>query len=785
MARALLIAEKPSLMREIQSAYHTFGHKDTIEFKSFAGHTMGLINPDKYKEEWAKWDLATLPLVPDKFIYEPTKDKLDMYKDIKKTIENGNYDYLINGCDPGREGQHIFFSFYDSIGCNLPVKRIWHNDVTEQELKRALDNLRDETEPALVNMTKSSKLRAYFDWLIGMNFTRAFSIVGGQKMNLGRVMTPTLKILVDRELEIKNFVPKNFWEIEADFGKYKGIYFNEDGDTQFWKQSDAQKIINSLEANSTVKVVNQEKDVKYAPQLHSLSALQNEANSTYGYTMKETLSITQALYEKKFVSYPRTDSSHLTSAISKDFSNMLRPLLHISELADKTKAIISDSKILSNVSSNKKYVDDKKVSDHYAIVPTGLTPDFGRLTDKEVNIYMLIAKRFLSIFLPPMVSQKTSVITENNGHLFKTSGSVLESMGFMELYNYKSKDNILPALKKGETVLLKNSNLITKQTTKPVRFTEKALNTAMENAGRFVDDEELKLVLKKSKGIGRPATRGDIVEKLVSLNMIERKKTSLYATDYGIGIIQSLNGHDITSPELTATWEEKLLDIEANQFDPNIFYKEMIAYIQKEVEDLKKLKVFISSSKDSLGSCPKCGKHVIEGKKYYLCEAYKNGCDFLFGKTFLEAKITKAEIKKILSGKPSKELDFTKNGKTWKAKLAVNKDKGSIDMIFNSDAKKSKSTNSSNASISEVICKCPKCGGGIKETSKYFLCENYKDPCTVLIGKEYFGAKITKKDAIDLLNGKETGEKTMTWASGKTGSAKLKYTNKLQPVFSK
>ncbi|MDX5853122.1 DNA topoisomerase [Bacillus cereus group sp. BfR-BA-01363] len=785
MARALLIAEKPSLMREIQSAYHTFGHKDTIEFKSFAGHTMGLISPDKYKKEWEKWDLATLPLVPDKFIYEPTKDKLDMYKDIKKAIKNGNYDYIINGCDPGREGQHIFFSFYDSIGCNLPVKRIWHSDLTEKELKRALDNLRDENEPALSNMTKASKLRAYFDWLIGMNFTRAFSIVGGKKMNLGRVMTPALKVLVDRELEIKNFVPKNFWEIEADFGKYKGVYFNEDGDTQFWKQEDAQKLIDSLSTDSTVKIVNQEKDVKYAPQLHSLSALQNEANSAYGYTMQETLNITQTLYEKKFVSYPRTDSSHLTKAISNDFAIMLRPLQNIPELADKTKAIINDSKILSDIANNKKYVDDKKVSDHYAIVPTGLSPDFGRLTDKEINIYMLIAKRFLSIFLPPMVTQKTSVVTENNGHLFKTSGSVLESIGFMALYNYKAQDNMLPPLKKGEAVSLKKAELITKQTSKPGRYTDRTLNIAMENAGRFIDDDELKEVLKEAKGIGTPATRGGIVEKLVSLNMIERKKKSFFATEYGIGIIQSLNGHDITSPELTAKWEQKLSEIEANQFDPNVFYKEMIDYIQKEVEDLKKLKVFVSSSKDSLGSCPKCGKHVIEGKKYYLCEAYKNGCDFLFGKTFLEAKITKAEIKKILSGKPSKELDFTKNGKTWKAKLAVNKDKGSIDMIFNSDAKKSKSTNSSNASKSVVICKCPKCGGGIKETSKYFLCENYKNPCTVLIGKEYFGAKITKKEAIDLLNGKETGEKTMTWSSGKTSSAKLKYTNKLQTVSTK
>jgi DNA topoisomerase-3 len=243
--RALLIAEKPSLMKEIQAVYNKHGHKDKIEFKTFAGHTMTLKEPQDYNKAWEKWDLSLLPMIPGNFLYKPTKDKYAMYKDIKETIQVGEYDYIINACDPGREGQHIFFSFYDSLGVNIPVKRIWHRDLTEGELKRALDNLRDENEESLKNMTIASKYRAYFDWLIGLNGTRAVTLVANKKINVGRVMTPVLKLLVDRELELKNFVPKDFWEIEGDFTKYKGIYFDDknENETKFNDKAKAEALI--------------------------------------------------------------------------------------------------------------------------------------------------------------------------------------------------------------------------------------------------------------------------------------------------------------------------------------------------------------------------------------------------------------------------------------------------------------------------------------------------------------------------------------------------------------
>lgn len=777
MAKALLIAEKPALMRNVKAVYEKYGHKDEIHFKSFAGHTMGLIQPQEYNTDWEKWNLDTLPMIPEKFRYAPTKYKFKIYKEIKDEVLNGGYDYVINCCDAGREGQHIFFSFYDSIGCKLPVKRMWHHDYTDKELKRALDNLRDEKEPALINMTKASKLRAYFDWLIGMNFTRTFSIIGGKKANIGRVMTPTLKIIVDRELEIKNFIPKDFWEIEADFGKYKGVYFNKDGETQFFDKTKAEAVIKSLLKEGTIVDVEEKKEMRFAPELHSLANLQNEANKVFGYTMSETLAITQSLYEKQLLSYPRTDSAHLTTAISKEFKKLLKPLLTINEIKDTVNDVMNDNSKLEAVGKNKKYVDGNKVSDHYAITPTGLTPDFSKLTQKETNIYTLVAKRFLSIFLPPMVTMKTTIITEDNKNKFKTVGSVLVDLGYMALYSSKFANNIIPKVTKGEKVEYKGSKLLAKKTSAPTRYTDETLNNSLEKAGKFVDDEELKEVLKGAKGIGTPATRGDIVEKLVSLKMIERKRKSFYALDYGISIIQNLRDSDIVSPELTAKWEQKLSEIETCKYDANDFYKEMIDYIKISTENMKNMNVQLQKSSNSIGVCPKCGRNFIEGKSYYLCTGYEKGkpnsCNFVVPKVLWGSKISVNEMKKILEGKETKEYPFKieKNGqkKEWTAKLVFNKSKGKIDF-----AKKENS---------KGICKCPSCNGEIKEGKSYYLCENYKKTCSVIIPKEYKDAKITKTDVKALLNGKETEEKEFKWKNGNKGKAKLKYTSKLEFIF--
>lgn len=777
MTRALLIAEKPGLMRKVKAVYDRRGFKDTIDFTSFAGHTMVLKSPEEYNSDWKVWKADNLPMIPAKFQYKPSPNKLKMYNDIKAKIKAGGYDYLINCCDPGREGQAIFFTFYDSLGCKIPVKRMWHLDETENEIYKALTNLRDETEPSLVNMTKASKLRAYFDWAVGMNFTTAFSLVGKKKANLGRVMTPTLKIVVDRELEIRKFIPEKFWEIEGDFGIYKGIHFyQKDGEqlTKFNTKKEAQDTIDNLGEKGIIELVNEKKDIRYAPNLHALSDLQIECNKIFGYTPSDTLRITQSLYEKQILSYPRTDSCFLTQTTAidkvKGFKAMfLNSIFAVPSLSSYALKYGKDDSAISAMAKNKKYVDDTKVSDHYAIVPTGEKVDFSKLTKEEQNVFITVCKRVIAIFMPPVKMNKTTIITDVDGKKFKTNGSVVLDKGFSEIYGTSFANNLLPKIKKGDKVDVKGAELIEKITSPPQRYTDATLLASMINPGKFIDDDNLKTVLREAKGIGTDATRASIIDKLVDgVKMIERKKKILYPTEFGISIIQNLGDNKIASPELTGIWEEKLKDVEKGKLNAMTFYNEMLAYVEKETLDMLKMSFKLESDIEVVGFCPKCGKSVKEGKDYYLCTGYKKDCDFIFAKTFLGAKITKADIKKILSGDTTKELTFKKgtgkDANTWKSKLMYDKEQKKV--VFASANSTSEKTN--------LIC--PKCNKPLKASSNYYMCSDYKSGCDFILGKEHFGAKITEADFKKLTSGKQI-KKTFTWKSGKSSEATLKLEN--------
>lgn len=771
--RALLIAEKPDLMRKIKAVYDKYGHEDHITFKHFVGHIVKLKEPGEYKKEWEEWNLEQLPMIPDKFEYVADKSKLDIYRDLKKEVETGGYDYIINGCDGGREGQAIYRNFIENCKIDIPHKRLWLNDLTEKKIKDGLDNLIDENEPWLMNMTKASQLRGYFDWGVGMNFTRAASLVGGEKVNLGRVMTPTLKMVVDRELEIKNFIPKDFWEVECNFGKYKGLYIykNEEGEesTQIWDKEKANKILNSLDSTGVIESILDEKVVKNPPELYSLVNLQNEANKVYGYTMSETLEIAQGLYEKQYISYPRTDSAHVTTSVAREFEDLLNVVANIPELTLDVQKVLSKKDKMEAVMKKKKYVDDAKVSDHYAIIVTTTIPKLESLTEKEKNLYTLVAKRFLSIFMDPMTSTKTTIITKVGDKKFKTTGKMLIDLGYMSLYNYDFESDVISGIREQDVLKIVENNLLTKKTTPPTRLDDAKLNNLMENAGRLLENEELKEVIKTAKGIGTPATRAQIVEKLIDLKMIERKKKSFYATNYGLNIIEQLSDFDITSVELTAKWEQKLAKIEACEYDPDLFYQEMVEYIASTTKDLKQKDINFISSKKILGNCPKCGGQVVEGKKYYLCSNYKKegvDCTFAIGKVMWGSRISSTEVIKLLKGKETKEFDFKveKDGVTKKWKSALFYDKSSNRIVFPEKKR-------------VEICKCPKCDGQVIEGKEYYLCEKYKKGCELILPKKYLKASLSKTDIINLLSGKETKEKNLE--INKNGEIR-KWTSKLK-----
>lgn len=785
MAKALLIAEKPSLMREVQAVYKTMNYPDQIDFKSFRGHTMTLFAPGDYTKDWEKWELSTLPMIPQKFKYKVIEngDYFNIYQDIKKTIEVGNYDYLINCCDPGREGQLIFHSVYESLGCKLPVKRFWNNGMTEQAIMDALNHMEDDLHtPRLRSMIHASKLRADFDWLIGMNFTRAFSIGANQRkaLPLGRVMTPVLNMIAQREMELKDFKPKPYWEIEADFGEYKGTYFNHEAEneTKFFNKEEAVGLVQSLPSTGMVEKIEKKVEKKYAPTLHSLADLQREANKAFSFTMSQTLDIVQELYESKYLSYPRTDSAYITKDEAKRFPQLLAAIKGVPEVVNYVDSILEDTVIIGKTANNKKYVDDNKVSDHYAIIPTGKSVDYSRLTKQQQQIMSLVAKRFVSIFMPPSVVNKTSVITNLGGRKFKTNGNEVVDKGYTVLYKTKFNETSLPPLQVNQQINLMEANLNEKATTPPNRYNDATILEAMINAGRFLEDKSLKEVLKSSEGIGTPATRGSIIEKLIHLKMIERKKKTFYATDYGISIIQNLNGHLVASPELTAQWEQKLKSIEACQLEPMVFWNEMLEYIRNATEEFKQMTYQIqgvaATYKNSeikiIGNCPKCGQKVAASKNYYYCTEYKKTCDFISGKAILGTKISETNMKKILQGKPSNLLTFKKtdaNGekKSWKAALIYSAEKQQITFQFENEGPK--------IPTKQLTLNCPVCGKLLNETANYYMCPEHKKTCQFIIGKNYFGAPISLQDVEQLLNGKMTETKQVTFQDGTIAQGQL------------
>ena len=787
--KALLIAEKPSLMRDIQQVYNRMHFADDVDFSAFVGHVVALKEPDEYKEEWGKpWRVEVLPMIPEPFEYKPSKSAYDVFKQVRDKIKTGKYDYLINACDAGREGELIFQAFYDAIGCKLPVKRLWASDTTEDTLKEALNNLIPDTEPSLQRLKASSKYRAYFDWLLGMNLSRAITLKSKQNVPIGRVMTPTLAIIVNRELEITNFKPTNYYQLEADFGDYKGTWFNPaTGDNKIMDLKKAEDIKNRIGKDATVADVAKERKKNYAPTLHSLLELQKEANKAYGYSAQQTLDIAQALYEKhKLISYPRTESRYLPKNLADKLPKHLQALTAVPTLKAEAEAVLADKSRMEAVMKSKKYVDDKKVTDHHAIIVTQTIPALTALKEEERNVYLLVAKRMLAIFLDPYVVDKTTVITNVGEDQFKSSGSVVIDLGYMRLYKTKTEDSELPALKKGDARTVQNLKLLTKETTPPSRYDDSSLLQAMANAGGFVDDEELQSILKETAGLGTSATRAGIIEKLISRKMITKKGKSFYATKFGIDIIESLRGRDIISPELTAKWEMKLTQVEEGKLDMYAFRDEMIAYTQEVTKDFMtnvdaKIESQKTSDKEPMGKCPVCSSDVLEGKGAYYCKNAKflgGSCELSIPKVFGEAKITKTEAKKLLAGKETKELSFKwKSGKTGKGKLVLDAQGKMTFANANSSASAQSATTAS-------FGNCPCCDKPLKSTANYVLCEGYKETCQFIIARTISGAKLSNEDIEALLKGETTQEKTFTWKSGKTGKARLKLeNNKVEFVF--
>jgi len=590
LGKTLIIAEKPSVGRDIakvlkcKSKGDGYLYSDEYIISWAVGHLVSLADPQDYDPSLKKWSLGSLPIIPSSFQLKPIQSSKKQLDVLKKLMSLKEVDSLICATDSGREGELIFRYIYDYAKCRKPFRRLWISSMTDKAITEGFDKLKPGSE--YDNLYRSAKCRSEADWLVGINASRAYTLRHNVLYSIGRVQTPTLAIIVARQKEIDAFVPKDYWEIFVDFDIYKAIWVDKDKkESKIFEKEKAQAIIDKIKGkNGRVDSIEKE-DKKQLPWLlYDLTELQRDCNRKFGYTAKKTLSIAQDLYEKrKLITYPRTDSRYLTDDMKPKIRAVLQRL-DFGEYKDYAQRLLD----MEELPFSKRIFDNGKVSDHHAIIPTESKVNINTLSQDELNVYGLIARRFISVFYPPYLYSVTRIITIIEEENFLTKGTTINQLGFMELYkNDKDKeegeeDAVLPELETGQEYPLSKSQLKQKKTQPPKTYTEATLLSAIENAGRFVEDETLKEQMKDS-GLGTPATRAAIIERLLQVGYLERKGRTLIPTEKGIRLI-SIVPEQVKSPETTGKWEKGLSSIAKGKMDAGRFMGSIVRYVHFLVE---------------------------------------------------------------------------------------------------------------------------------------------------------------------------------------------------------
>jgi DNA topoisomerase-3 len=656
------------------------------------GHLLELAEPECYDPAFKKWSLDVLPIVPAKFQLRPVKNSQKQLKVLKELINAADVGEVANACDAGREGELIFRRIYAWCGCKKPVKRLWLSEATPAAVREAFKKLRRGEE--LDNLAAAAEVRAQADWLVGINATRAFTVKHKTLLSVGRVQTPTLALVVQREREIREFRPETYWELQVVFEKnggaaYRGRWFR-DGESRVKERARAEELARAVEAAGSGRVVKVEKRTKseQPPMLFNLNDLQKEANRRYGLTAQQTLNAAQKLYEEsKLITYPRTDSRHLTEALVRDtLQKRLAALEKCPEYGELVR------QIRAGVVPGKRHVDDAKVTDHHAIIPTDTIPDLAALGTAERRVYDLVIRRFLAMLYPPAVYDETAVVTEAGGETFGSRGRVERERGWKAVYKEErdEKDGKdegdakqpLPPLAEDEAVRVAEAETAERQTKPPKRYTEATLLAAMENAGRFVTDKEAAETLKDAGGIGTPATRAAVIERLIRVGYIERQKKTLVPTRKGETLID-LVPEKVKSVELTAQWEEGLRRIKDGLDDARLWMSGIKNFTREIVQIAKKQEVnsTVRQDRESLGKCPLCGREVVEYPKSYGCSGYREGCRFAIWKQVAGKKISRTQVKALLQkGRTGLIKGFkSKAGKKFDAVLKLSDGKVEFD----------------------------------------------------------------------------------------------------------
>uniref|UniRef100_UPI003F493356 type IA DNA topoisomerase n=1 Tax=Bacillus multifaciens TaxID=3068506 RepID=UPI003F493356 len=675
----LILAEKPPQAKAYSEAFPKVEKKDGYFYVPACsllptggnitwaiGHLVELNTPEDYKEEWKNWDLSKLPILPERYVYKVSPSKRKQFNIVKRLMKEA--DTLTVATDIDREGEAIARLIIQEAGCSSkPIQRLWINSLEVDDIKKGFQNLKPGSD--YESMFDEAQARQISDWIIGMNASRLYTLLLRQKgvqgaYSVGRVQTPALCLINKRQQEIKNFKPTPFFELEAQFTSSNGVYMGRYKE-RFATRGELMNLLqqHSLPENSSqqgmVKSVEVKPKQKEAPKLFSLSSIQALANKKYMYSPADVLKGIQELYEAKLVTYPRTDCNYITEGEFEYLKNNLSGYQSIAGVNFQPHSL----------TANKRYVDNKKVQEHYAIVLTKNVPSKETLTklpEKQRNLYMEVLKSVLSMFHAPYMYEETVITSDLNGLLFTTKGKAEKSLGWKELYvtdkieeeDDQEKVSILPVVRQGELVqgLVKSKEGVT---TSPKPYTEGQLITMMKTCGSSVEDEESKDILKEVEGLGTEATRAGIIETLKNQGYIEVKRNKVNVTPKGEILCQSVQGTLLAKPEMTAKWEGYLRKIGKNQGSKDVFVsqtgkftKDLIEIATKSIGELQiDNKIQEMKAKDSIGKCPKCGKDVVNRKTFYGCSGYKAGCKFSITGEYLGKKITEANAKKLIEGK--------------------------------------------------------------------------------------------------------------------------------------
>ncbi|MFN0312749.1 DNA topoisomerase III [Kurthia sp. ISK08] len=619
MSKSLVIAEKPSVARDIARVLKcTKKGNGSLEGDKYIvtwalGHLVTHADPEQYDVKYKEWKMEDLPIIPDPFKLVPIRQTTKQFNAVKTLLNRQDVNEVIIATDAGREGELVARWILAKAKSRKPIKRLWISSVTDQAIREGFNNLKDGRK--YDHLYEAAVARAEADWVVGINATRALTVKYNAQLSTGRVQTPTLAMIANREQQIKNFKPKTYYGLQA-LTNTVTFTWHEKGtnQTQSFQKEKMEQLLKSLDSAKTGEVIDVKTTPKRtpAPHLFDLTELQKEAHKRYGWSAKETLSTLQNLYERhKIVTYPRTDSKHLTSDMKSTFTDRIKA----SAVGDYRAAA---NKILSKGTpqAQKGVVNDALVSDHHAIIPTEEVVNLRALSDKEYKLYDLIVKRFLAVFYGAYEYDQTVVTLKVGNETFTAKGNTVRDEGWKAVYlqeDEQSNERTLPVFKKGEQVNLRGIALTEGQTKPPTRFNEGTLLAAMENPSQFMGDESKELVktLKETGGIGTVATRADIIEKLFKSFVIEKKGNDLYTTSKGRQLLD-LAPADLKSPALTAEWETQLTKIAKGQAKKADFMRQMIEFTQKSISDIKKSDQKFKHDNISGKVCSECGKPMLE-----------------------------------------------------------------------------------------------------------------------------------------------------------------------------